>query len=36
MSVVRKGVWSSEQGQESLEAHDSTMTLLAVSVRTSN
>lgn len=36
MSVVKKGVRSSEQGQESLEEHDSTMTLPVVSVRTRN
>ena len=36
MSVVKKVVRSSEQGQESLEEHDSTMTLPAVSVHTIN
>ena len=36
MSAVKKGVRSLEQGQESLEEHDSTMTLPAVSVRTKN
>ena len=36
MSVVKKRVRSLEQGRESLEEHDSTTTLPAVSVRIRN